>query len=142
MEPVEPPTKRRKLDVNLSEDVLAASAQQDSPHHSLDRPISPPLSKRRGDAVGAPDWGFENIPPKESTKTPPVVDAQQDQPQERNSSGLQRRKYVPSPFQLMHIRDLAPSQNVDAVKLKDILGDPMIKECWNFNFLFDTDFVM
>jgi hypothetical protein len=22
------------------------------------------------------------------------------------------------------------------------LGDPLIKECWNFNFLFDLDFVM
>lgn len=140
MEPVEPPTKRRKLDVNLSEDVLAAS--EHSSHLSLERPISPPLSRRRGNAAGTPEWGFDNIPSKESTRTLPHVDAQQDQPQERDSLGTQGRKYVPSPFQLTNIRDLALSQNVDAVTLKDILGDPLIKECWNFNFLFDVDFVM
>jgi tyrosyl-DNA phosphodiesterase-1 len=37
---------------------------------------------------------------------------------------------------------MPPHQNVDAVSLKDILGHPMIKECWNFNYLFDLDFVM
>lgn len=50
--------------------------------------------------------------------------------------------FLPSPIQLTRVKDLAPGQNVDAVGLKDILGDPMIKECWNFNFLFDIDFVM
>jgi tyrosyl-DNA phosphodiesterase-1 len=49
---------------------------------------------------------------------------------------------VSSPFQLTKIRDLAPHQNVDTVELKNILGDPLIQECWNFNFLFDLDFVM
>lgn len=52
------------------------------------------------------------------------------------------REYVASPFQLTKIRDLAPHQNVDTVELKDVLGDPAIRECWNFNFLFDLDFVM
>jgi tyrosyl-DNA phosphodiesterase-1 len=49
---------------------------------------------------------------------------------------------VQSPVQLTHIEDMAPHQNVDATAIRDILGDPMIKECWNFNFLFDIDFVM
>jgi tyrosyl-DNA phosphodiesterase 1 len=51
-------------------------------------------------------------------------------------------RYVSSPSQLTTIQDLAPHQNVDAVGLGDILGDPMIRECWNFNFLFDVNFVM
>ncbi|KAF2662689.1 phospholipase D/nuclease, partial [Lophiostoma macrostomum CBS 122681] len=51
-------------------------------------------------------------------------------------------QYLASPFQLTRIRDLAPADNVDTITLQDILGDPMIKECWNFNFLFDIDFVM
>jgi len=51
-------------------------------------------------------------------------------------------KFVSSPIQLTRIDDLMPSQNVDTIGLKDILGDPLIKECWNFNFLFDLDFVM
>ncbi|KAJ5569657.1 uncharacterized protein N7459_009087 [Penicillium hispanicum] len=53
-------------------------------------------------------------------------------------------RIISSPFQLTHIHDL-PSQrghNVDTVKLRDILGDPMIRECWQFNYLFDVDFLM
>ncbi|KAF2684493.1 phospholipase D/nuclease, partial [Lentithecium fluviatile CBS 122367] len=50
--------------------------------------------------------------------------------------------YVRTPFQLTRIKALAAHQNVDTVGLRDILGDPMIKECWNFNYLFDVDFVM
>lgn len=50
----------------------------------------------------------------------------------------------PSPIQLTHIRDLPASSgnNVDTVRLRDILGDPMIRECWQFNFLTDVDFLM
>ncbi|KAH0290842.1 phospholipase D/nuclease [Aureobasidium namibiae CBS 147.97] len=47
-----------------------------------------------------------------------------------------------SPFQLTRIRDLSASSNVDTVTLSDILGDPMIKEQWQFNFLHDIDFIM
>lgn len=53
-------------------------------------------------------------------------------------------RLIPSPIQLTHIRDF-PSQkgyNADTVRLRDILGDPMIRECWQFNYLFDVDFLM
>jgi tyrosyl-DNA phosphodiesterase-1 len=49
---------------------------------------------------------------------------------------------IPSPFQLTKIHDLPASSNVDAVGLKDILGDPLIAECWEFNYLHDLDFLM
>lgn len=53
-------------------------------------------------------------------------------------------KAVPSPFQLTYIRDLPPTSggNAQAVRLKDILGDPLIRECWQFNYLHDVDFIM
>jgi tyrosyl-DNA phosphodiesterase-1 len=51
-------------------------------------------------------------------------------------------KLVPSPFHLTRIRGLPSSSNVDTVSLKDILGDPMIKECWQFNYMFDIEFLM
>ncbi|KXG54169.1 Tyrosyl-DNA phosphodiesterase [Penicillium griseofulvum] len=51
-------------------------------------------------------------------------------------------KIVNSPVQLTHIRDLSNGNNVDTIRLRDILGDPMIRECWQFNFLFDVDFLM
>jgi tyrosyl-DNA phosphodiesterase-1 len=53
-------------------------------------------------------------------------------------------KVITSPIQLTHIRDLPASSggNVHAVRLKDILGDPLIRECWQFNYLHDVDFIM
>ena len=54
----------------------------------------------------------------------------------------QSTKVMRSPFQLTWIRDLPEASNVDAVSLKDILGDPLIKECWEFNYLHDLDFLM
>lgn len=58
------------------------------------------------------------------------------------TSSCAKAEVLPSPFRLTHIRDLPSHLNVDAVKLSDILGDPLIKECWQFNFLIDLDFLM
>ncbi|KXH47194.1 tyrosyl-DNA phosphodiesterase [Colletotrichum simmondsii] len=49
---------------------------------------------------------------------------------------------IKSPFQLTTIRDLPEAANRDCVGLADILGDPMIAECWEFNFLHDIHFLM
>lgn len=57
-------------------------------------------------------------------------------------SGNTEAEYITSPIQLTRIKDLSDAENEDTVGLGEILGDPMIKECWNFNFLFDIDFVM
>lgn len=54
----------------------------------------------------------------------------------------QRPRSITSQFQLTWIRDLPEPSNVDAVTLKDILGDPLIAECWEFNYLHDIDFLM
>lgn len=51
-------------------------------------------------------------------------------------------RLISSPIQLTHIRDMSASYNVDSISLGDVLGDPLIKECWQFNFLFDVDFIM
>lgn len=47
-----------------------------------------------------------------------------------------------SPWQLTRIRDVPEELNKDTVTLEDILGDPSITECWQFNFLHDIPFVM
>jgi len=60
----------------------------------------------------------------------------------RRSKQNESSQVAQSPFQLTRIRDLSPSSNVDAVSLKDILGDPLIAECWEFNYLHDLDFLM
>jgi tyrosyl-DNA phosphodiesterase-1 len=64
--------------------------------------------------------------------------------QTSSKAGSIPAKVIDSPIQLTHIRDLPTSKgyNVDTVRLRDILGDPMIRECWQFNYLFDVDFLM
>lgn len=47
-----------------------------------------------------------------------------------------------SPWQLTRIRDLPPEVNKDAVTLQDVLGDPLIYECWQFNFLHSIPFIL
>ncbi|KAI4087243.1 MAG: hypothetical protein LQ344_006926 [Seirophora lacunosa] len=42
-----------------------------------------------------------------------------------------------SPIQLSTVSGLPASSNIDTWSLGDILGDPLIKECWLFNYLFD-----
>jgi tyrosyl-DNA phosphodiesterase-1 len=143
-----PPAKRRKLGVDQPEEALAATEHrnEDSLYKGLDRSISPPMSRRRSPVAPnhAPEstWGFDDVPKETLTPVTLDSDAPQDEASERDGLGNRNTDYLSSPFQLTHIQDLAPHQNVDAVRLKDILGDPMIKECWNFNFLFDIDFVM
>ena len=152
------PAKRRRLN-NATEDetyrTLEASA-------SLSRPVSPPLSSRQTLSptalllqATAATWSFDDVPKQTETtplsQQPPLsqlasksvlpygADVQKTPDQK---DGGATTKCIASPVQLTRIRDLAPHQNVDTVQLKDILGDPLIRECWNFNFLFDIDFVM
>lgn len=49
---------------------------------------------------------------------------------------------IRSPWQLTWIQDLGEDLNKDAVTLKDLLGDPLISECWEFNFLHNIHFLM
>jgi len=81
------------------------------------RSISPPILRRLNDTQKVQT----TLPPTSSRAKPTVL---------------------PSPFKLTHIRDLPAHLNIDTVKLSDILGDPLIKECWQFNFLIDLDFLM
>lgn len=84
-----------------------------SPHKTLERSISPP-------------------PPRNGQKA--ISSASE-------SSGL-GGSVLPSQFQLTSIRDLPASANLDTVSISDILGDPLISECWEFNYLHDIDFLM
>ncbi|KAH5089408.1 hypothetical protein HBH72_229360 [Parastagonospora nodorum] len=142
------PSKRQKLDDSHPQQALAPTNHHlpHPPRSGLGRAISPPPSTRQNsavtDALVAPTWGFDNLP-KEPHSPILQPEAQQETPTERATTGkAECTDYVSSPFQLTHIQDLGPRQNVDAVRLGDILGHPMIKECWNFNFLHDIDFVM
>ena len=60
------------------------------------------------------------------------------------TKGTKLKTTIPSPIQLSHIQDFPSNStnNTDTVKLRDILGDPLIRECWQFNYMFDVDFLM
>ncbi|KKK26451.1 hypothetical protein ARAM_000247 [Aspergillus rambellii] len=92
---------------------------------SLSRSISPPSRPSRQNVIASP-------------QSPVALDG------ERGEASSKRPRIIPSPFNLTHIRDLAVSSenNAGTVRLTDLLGDPMIRECWQFNYLFDVDFLM
>ncbi|KAL9049825.1 MAG: hypothetical protein Q9162_006999 [Coniocarpon cinnabarinum] len=48
---------------------------------------------------------------------------------------------TPSPFRLNRIQDLPASVNRDTVSLADVIGDPLIRECWIFDYLFDVEWL-
>ncbi|KAL2176846.1 tyrosyl-DNA phosphodiesterase I [Thermothelomyces heterothallicus CBS 202.75] len=83
---------------------------------SLTHPVSPPLKKRRR---------AQSLEETEPARSPSAS-----------------RRVFDSPFRLTKIRDLPREMNKDTITLKDILGDPLITECWEFNYLHDIDFLM
>lgn len=113
---MEPPRKRARLE---NHDDVAESTDHSLPV-SLTRPISP---------VGTRSHQASELPV--AAAAAPSI-----------SPELNTSNTMPSPFQLTAIHDLPTESNVDAVTLTDILGDPLIAECWEFNYLHDLDFLM
>jgi hypothetical protein len=134
----DPPAKRRKLD----HEEVATTEHQTKTQKGLDRTISPPLSRRRSPERDIePTWGFDDVPKQTLVARPLPASKAEERPASEEDDRT-KPHVVPSPINLTRIAGLAAHQNVDAVGLGDLLGDPLIKECWNFNFLFDLDFVM
>lgn len=117
---MEPPPKRRRLSHDGGADEVTGSLPR-----SLSAPISPPRRRRRASPVDLSDEIEEEVMALSSAA--PAGKAMQA---------------FRSPFQLTWIHDLPEAANTDAVKLQDLLGDPLIAECWDFNYLHDIDFLM
>lgn len=102
--------------------------------NSLNRSISPPLRSQPTQVTDS-----DLACPELVNDKPATGDQRLDTTRRAGSP-----RYIPSPVQLTHIADYPASKgyNVNAVKLRDILGDPMIRECWQFNYMFDVDFLM
>ncbi|KAK0714853.1 tyrosyl-DNA phosphodiesterase I [Lasiosphaeris hirsuta] len=108
--------------------LAASNHSSDEPHRestppqTLLHPISPPTKKRRL---------------SEQSEQQEVAGAEQPRSPSKTPSQTFR-----SPFQLTRIQDLQDEFNKDTITLNDLLGDPLISECWNFNYLHDIDFLM
>lgn len=128
---MDPPPKRRRLSVEPGEQDPTGTSGQSTPR-SLSRPVSPPR-KRRSRQPAAQSEGNE----KQAQTTSAGV-AHTDVPPPTHEANQNFK----SPFQLTWIQDLPDAANTDAVTLRDILGDPLIAECWEFNYLHDVDFLI
>lgn len=131
MNPAEESRKRRNYDVFQS---------------SRDRSISPPPKRHASTANHRPDvvaeGRFLNEVNAAASTTLSSTNGNSSLKSIKESSNSQSGPIVQSPVQLNFIEELPASSNVDCISLGSILGDPMIKECWLFNYLFDMDFVM
>jgi tyrosyl-DNA phosphodiesterase-1 len=112
----------------------AVRKQRSSFLASLNRSISPPP-----DTINAPhhvirDGDLELAPRKRRR-----LSMNSETPTELNSG---ERQLIPSPFQLTKIQDLPNAENIDTVTLHDLLGNPLIREAWIFNYVFDVDWTM
>lgn len=114
----EPSRKRRRLSPKGDEETATTNSDRKRLIKSfVSQPVSPPPLRRTKTASSIPQTPV-------ATEPKAVAEA------------------IKSPFQLTWIQDLPNSSNVDAVSLKDILGDPLISICWNFNYLHDVEFFM
>ena len=130
MNPAEESRKRRNYDAFQS---------------SRNRSISPP-PKRHAPSVCLASQ-MEEIRPSSPVNAAALSKASSDNGNDFSKSTHETTRsrnesLFRSPVQLNFIEELPSSSNVDCISLGSILGDPMIKECWLFNYLFDLDFVM
>lgn len=132
---MERPAKRARVSPDSTSADAGQSNKTSTPLASLHRSITPP-PRNRSQPSSASNAAGPNHPNDHSA-------SQKDEPNASNATKDPPR-IIPSPIQLTHIRDLPDKRglNADTVKLRDILGDPMIRECWQFNYLFDVDFLM
>lgn len=95
--------------------------------------------------------GSSSDPPPPSPPSPRVSDDQDRFPDSliRSVSPPPKRRSVrdaptllSSPFQLIRIDGLLNRYNRGTVTLKSLVGDPLLKECWNFNYMHDIEYIM
>jgi tyrosyl-DNA phosphodiesterase 1 len=141
------PAKRVKVD-NESPSLRDTSSDNHprlADLRTFDRDISPPAHTGRGKARLSKSHGDATLAsqsPKELVFHRNNKDQSVTNGSDYKKSGLSEVRRKSSPFQLTRIRDLPAEANEDTIALSDILGDPMIREAWLFDYLFDIDFVV
>jgi tyrosyl-DNA phosphodiesterase 1 len=150
--------KRRRLSDDDRANPALIRVQRAAFLSSMSREVSPPLSARATPDVElrepqAMPLVNEKLPSSEledscaaSSHDPTATTAAEQQtylpPKSSTGAIALSKTTLSSPFSLTKIRDLAAASNVDTVSLHDILGNPLIKEAWIFNFCFDVNWMM
>jgi tyrosyl-DNA phosphodiesterase 1 len=152
--------KKRRLNDGRSADPAIVREQRAAFLASMDRNVSPPPAPRRSRRASV-DKGLEMSEVDKNNERDIAKQAQPPAEMEDRLTDLgvlsqpdnitrhpkpvpvdNTPKIIPSPFSLTKIRDLPAESNVDTISLRDILGNPLIKEAWVFNFCFDIDWMM
>ncbi|KAI9662933.1 MAG: hypothetical protein M1821_007980 [Bathelium mastoideum] len=149
------PTKRPRLDFDDGPDTNSKTREATSTSASLVSESDAQDGSKIGyienkDGSSTPSVQLRTLarvvtPPKHSKPSTEKFPTDRDKehfPIPVNKDVSQKLKIIPSPIQLMRIRDLPSYRNIDTISLSDIIGDPLIKECWQFNYLFDVDFII
>lgn len=95
--------------------------------------MEPPAKRPRYDGAGDT--------PGSSVDSPSSLSREISPPRRRRTVPRNEPVVRKSPFQLIRAEGVPARFNQDTVTLKDILGDPLIRECWNFNYMHDVDFI-
>ena len=142
---MEPSPKRRRTEQGASNvDSQLASAWT--------REISPPPTKKRPGVHDADrDTGFLPLETSTTGKKSAIVVHDED----RMTSAIamnanaplisppnEPTSLLPSPIHLTRVDGLSHANNIDCLSLSDLVGDPLIRECWAFNYLFDVNFLL
>lgn len=147
--------KRRKLDLSGRDPEDEEIPQTNPSSTSLSkanilnsrRSISPPIRRRLGAAQGLSQTTEETLYSIEGASHLIKKGFSPEQVSKISTSSSFSPtetpiKLLPSPVQLIPVEDLPNTLNIDTISLKDILGNPLIKECWIFNYCIDVDFIM
>ncbi|KAI4129942.1 MAG: hypothetical protein LQ347_003570 [Umbilicaria vellea] len=135
--------KRRKLSADVSQASFNSSAVESSQAVASPTPDAAPKITTLSRSISPPARRIPRAPDiVETSRLSGLARVDQDQSMPNKSSSSRIINKISSPVQLSRVEELAASSNIDTVSLEDILGDPLIKECWAFNYLFDVDFLM
>ncbi|KAK6352316.1 hypothetical protein TWF730_009146 [Orbilia blumenaviensis] len=111
-----------------------------SPSSSLNRDISPPPLRRQSAAVSMVATVTS------STNSPAIVSSLAETANRTETQPLEISDnadlIISSPFKLTHIRNLTINKNIDTITISDILGSPLIREIWSFNFMHDLEWMV
>ena len=90
------------------------------------------VQKRRADALA--ERSISPPPLKKSSLSNGALQSISD-------NEVVRTECQPSPFRLTRVSDLPDNKNADTVTLTEIIGSPLVRECWFFDYLYDVDWV-
>ncbi|MCJ1312929.1 hypothetical protein MMC25_006605 [Agyrium rufum] len=126
------PPSRTAVGVHQSNDLLSPSKMPLTKRPARDRSISPPVIAKPSSEPAT--ISIPHVAALSVTEVPRISSA--------SPSMSTVNHLISSPFHLTTVHALTPSNNIDCVRLEELLHNPLIKECWAFNYLFDVGFLL